>query len=78
MIWQDFIFTIGAWIFIVTLLPAIFGQNKPPASTSFINALVLIFFAIAYFTLGLWLSAASAAILSLAWLMLGWQKYLTK
>lgn len=78
MIWQDFVFTIGAWIFIVALLPAIFGHNKPPASTSFTNSLVLLSFAIAYFTIELWLSAASAALLALAWLFLGWQKYSQK
>lgn len=78
MIWQDFVFTIGAWTFIIALLPAIFGNNKPPASTSLINGLVLIFFSIAYFSFELWLSAVSAALLALAWLLLGWQKYSKK
>ncbi|MDP1706211.1 MAG: hypothetical protein Q8L36_00050 [bacterium] len=78
MIWQDFVFTIGSWIFIIALLPAIFGKNKPPISTSFTTGFVMIFFAIAYFTLELWLSTISAAILALAWLLLGWQKYLKR
>lgn len=78
MIWQDFVFTIGSWIFIIALLPAIFGKNKPPTSTSLINGLVLILFSVAYFSLELWLSAASVAILALAWMFLGWQKYSQK
>lgn len=74
MPWQDYVLTAGAWIFIIALIPAIRGKEKPPASTSIITGSILAVYALVYSTLGLWISVISTAALSLSWFILAVQK----
>jgi len=78
MAWQDIVLSVGAWVFVIALLPSIFGKDKPPVSTSFLTGGILLVFACVYFTLHLWLSMSSTGVLALAWLWLGVQKMTSK
>jgi hypothetical protein len=72
--WQDWIFSIGSWIFVAALIPAIRGTEKPPLSTSIVTGTVLVVFALTYFSLHLWIAATSTAITSACWLVLAYQR----
>ena len=76
MTWQDIVFSVGSWIFIIALLPSLFGKDKPPLSTSVLTGSVLLVYALTYLSLDFWLSVASTGILAIAWLALGVQKFL--
>ena len=78
MTWQDIVLSVGSWIFIVALLPSLFGKDKPPISTSLLTGVVLLIYTFVYSTLHLWLSMASTGVLGVAWLVLGAQKYLAE
>ena len=78
MVWQDIVLSIGAWLFIIALIPSIKGKDKPPVSTSILTGSVLAVFALTYATLELWLSVLSTGVLSLAWFLLAVQKYRKK
>lgn len=78
MIWQDFAFTAGSLIFVVALLPAVFGKDKPPMSTSSITGSVLGVFAVTYLTLDLYLSAGITAITAAMWWTLFYQKHVAE
>lgn len=53
--WHDWVFTIGGLVFILALLPSVFGpnENKPSWITSLGTMIVLIVFAYTYFDLNL-------------------------
>ncbi len=70
MAWQDIVFTVGQFIFIGALLPAVLSAQKPPLSTCLITGSVLAIFAGTYASLGFWLSAITAAAVSLLWFVL--------
>ena len=74
MPWQDYVLTAGAWIFIIALIPAIRGKEKPPASTSIITGSILAVYALVYATMGLWISVVSTSALSISWFALAVQK----
>jgi len=76
MTWQDIVFSVGSWIFIIALLPSLFGKDKPPISTSLLTGSVLLIYALTYVSLDFWLSVASTGLLAIAWLTLGIQKFL--
>ena len=78
MQWQDWVFSIGSWIFIIALIPTIKGKDKPQLSTSLITGTILATFAVAYFTLELWLSTISTIGTSLSWFILAYQKFRQK
>jgi hypothetical protein len=78
MIWQDIVLAIGSWIFIVALVPALIGKDKPPVSSSALTGAVLAVYVMVYLTLHLWISVASTTILSIAWLTLAVQKHRSK
>lgn len=65
----------GQWIFIVALLPSVFGKDKPALSTSLLTGAVLSLFAFTFTTLSLWVSAVSTELSSLTWFLLALQKY---
>ena len=75
MVWQDFVFFIGQWIFIIALIPTLRAKEKPQISTSLVTAVTLAVFAVTYFTLGLWLSATASASIAGAWFILAVQKH---
>jgi hypothetical protein len=78
MTWQDIVLSVGSWIFIIALLPSLLGKDKPPVSTSLLTGGILLVYVLVYLTLHLWLSVASTAILGIAWLALGAQKFFKK
>lgn len=75
MAWQDIIIAIGQWVFLLALLPSIFGKDKPALATSILTGVVLAVFAVTFATLSFWTSAISSIIVSGAWFMLAAQKY---
>jgi len=74
MVWQDIVLSIGAWLFIIALIPSIRGKDKPPMTTSVLTGSVLAVFSLTYATLELWLSVLSTTLLSGAWFVLAAQK----
>lgn len=75
MNWQDFVFTIGQFIFIVALVPTIRGKDKPAFITSLLTTIILFSFGMTYLTLKLWGSAIFAFLNASAWAILAIQKY---
>ena len=78
MPWQDWIFTIGQFIFVLALIPSIKGKDKPAFITSLITTIILYSFSATYITLGLWGSGLFAGFNATAWAILAIQKYLVK
>ncbi|HZX49578.1 MAG TPA: hypothetical protein VFE94_00300 [Candidatus Paceibacterota bacterium] len=76
MAWQDIVFSIGSWVFVFALLPSVFSKDKPAFSSSITTATVLTVFVFTYASLGLWLTAVSAGLLTLTWCVLAIQKFL--
>lgn len=76
MNWQDIIFSIGSWIFIIALIPTVLSKDKPPLSTSLITGSVLAVFVFAYATLDLWMATFSTAGISITWFIIAIQRYL--
>ncbi|MBI2327675.1 hypothetical protein HYU92_05155 [Candidatus Curtissbacteria bacterium] len=75
MQWQDWVFSIGNWIFIFALIPRIRRKDKPQLSTSVITGTVLAVFAVTFLTLELWISTFSTVLASGCWFILAYQKY---
>lgn len=75
MAWQDIIIAAGQWVFLLALLPSIFGKDKPALATSIATSVVLAVLAFTYATLSLWVSTISGILVSSAWLVLAVQKY---
>jgi hypothetical protein len=71
--WQDGVFTFGALVFIIALIPAVKGPNKPPLSTSLVTGCTLGVFALTFASLDLWYSAATEAAVSALWLVVAVQ-----
>jgi hypothetical protein len=70
--WQDTVLTIGTMIFIIALLPSVFGSAKPAAMTSLMTGTVLAIFAVTYTMLPdpLWFAAVTTATTSTVWFVL--------
>ncbi|MBI2022734.1 hypothetical protein HYS97_02715 [Candidatus Daviesbacteria bacterium] len=75
MSWQDLVFTIGQFIFVIALIPSIKGNDKPAFLTSLMTAIILTFFALSYATLELWGSMIGAIANTTGWSILAIQKY---
>lgn len=75
MMWQDYIFTIGSFVFIIALIPSILSKDKPAIASSISTALVLTIFSFTYFSLSLWLTTITTAGTAMAWHILAFQKY---
>lgn len=73
--WQDLVFGAGSLVFVVALLPSVFSKHKPALSTSVLTALVLYTFAVTYFTLGFYISAAITLTTALVWTILAVQRF---
>lgn len=76
MRWEDWVITIGQVIFIIAIIPAIRGKDKPPVFTSVITGVVLLTFAAAQYSLGLISSVFTSIILGSSWIFLGYQKFI--
>ena len=75
MSWQDVVLTICQIFFIFSLFPSIFSKDKPPVSTSAINALCLYIVSFVDFTLNLWGAGFATLVVGILWTILAIQKY---
>ena len=76
MSWQDIIFAFGSFVFVLALLPSIFGPHKPDIRTSATTFLVLMMFVGCYVSLHYWLSVISGGLTTVCWMVLFIQKVL--
>ncbi len=73
--WQDTVIAICQFLFVVSLIPSVRGENKPALATSLFSAVLVAIITATLFTLKLWLTMISAAMIGLVWSVLAWQKY---
>lgn len=74
MSWQDAVIGIGQFLFTLALIPSILGDEKPARATCAMTAATLFVFTGAYWSMNLWLSAASCALCGTCWSVLLFQK----
>ncbi len=75
MVWQDVVYAVGQWVFIVALIPSILSKDKPALTSSLLTGLVLLVYAFTLASLNLWISTISTLATSVAWFVLALQKY---
>lgn len=68
--WQDYAISLIQFAFAAALLPAVFGPTKPDRWTCVLTATLLYSLAAVLSTLGLWLGAASSALVGATWTLL--------
>lgn len=73
MKWQDIVFALGAFIFVLALTKMVNVADKPPAAASMPIALTLFSFAVAYASLRLPLAATMTAVQAVLWGVLYFQ-----
>ena len=78
MHWQDIVLSVGQYIFVIALLPSVFGKDKPALSSSLLTGTVLGVFTVVYATLGLWSSTIASTLVTATWFLLAWQQYRKK
>ena len=66
--WQDYVFTTGAVIFAIGLIPTLRTRSFPSQSTCFITTCVMIAYCIANATLGLTFTALTVGCTGGLWL----------
>lgn len=74
MHWQDYVFAVGSFFLIVTLIPMLRAAHKPPLHSSLPIAAILYVFAFTYGTLGFALAPVIEFVQGSLWLWLGWQR----
>lgn len=73
--WQDSVIAacqVGA---IASLQPILWGNDKPPRTTSFTNFVLASIVSASLATLHLWFSTVTAALIGISWLVIGLQKH---
>lgn len=71
--WQDNVFTFGSLIFVLALLPTLFGEFKPSLWTSIMTGSVLAVYTYTFYSLKFWYSAGMTCLTSICWLILAIQ-----
>ncbi len=61
---------LGGFVFSMALLPTIWNQSKPAASTCVLTGGMLLVFAAVYLSLQLWLAAVAITLNAACWLVL--------
>lgn len=74
MIWQDYAISAIQIAFILALVPAIRGQDKPARSSCLMTAVLLYSLGVIFSTLGLWFAVATSVGSGIAWTILLIQK----
>lgn len=74
MIWQDIVIAGAQTLMIMALVPSIISESKPALPTSLMYTFLVFAITISLLSLGLWLSAITAAVNALEWLVLTIQK----
>ena len=75
MRWQDWIFSLGGFLILVSLVPTLRSAQKPALSTGVMSFVLVAIFAATMVTLGLWFSAFANALISLCWGVLALQRW---
>jgi hypothetical protein len=76
MFWQDIVLTVAQLGFVAALMPTVTARGgKPPLLTSVPTAIGLAAISFTMATLGLWLSAAAAALSCALWLTIAAQRW---
>lgn len=73
--WQDYVFAIGNWVFVIAMIPTIRNPHKPPLSASVTTAVTIFVFAITFWTLGMYASVITSSALCGAWSVVAYQKW---
>ncbi len=73
MIWQDWVVAVGSGVITLSLLPTVFGPDKPALSTCLITGSILLIFAATFATLQMWLTAGINCLTATLWLVLAGQ-----
>lgn len=74
--WQDWVIAAIQWIFVLALIPSLrHPTNKLPLSSSLLTGVLLLVLSGVFFTLSLWNGTLSSFVLSIAWLLLAWQRW---
>jgi len=71
---QDYIYTAGSILFILSLLPALKAAEKPPRSTCALTGSVLYVYAVNAWTLDLFFTAITTLITASVWTALFFQR----
>ena len=75
MQWQDWVFSLGGFLVLASLVPTLRGAQKPALATGVTTMVLVAIFAATMMTLGLWLSAFANALISLTWGVLALQRW---
>lgn len=71
--WQDAVFSIGQVVFLIGLLPSVFGPQKPDPLTSLMTAVMLCIFLSVYASYKLWATFALTLLTVGVWFLLAGQ-----
>ncbi len=74
MQWQDIVISICQICFVIALMPSVLSKDKPAAATSIMNVVLVSIITACLFSLGLWFSGATAAMVGITWVVLAVQK----
>lgn len=72
--WQDLAISVAQIVFIMALVPAIIGNEKPPFITSLATGVALLIITASYVSLGLWFSALMCGLATTGWFILAYQR----
>jgi len=75
MQWQDWVFSLGGFLILASLVPTLRGEQKPALTTGVMSFVLVAIFACTMITLGLWLSAFANGLISLSWGVLALQRW---
>jgi len=67
MQWQDWVFSVGGFIVLASLVPTPRGPDKPALTTSLMSAILIAIFGVTMATLSLWLSAVANWLVAMLW-----------
>lgn len=73
MKWQDKVFSVGEIVFLTSLLPSLFSEQKPAALTSIVTALMLCVFLTVHASYKLWVAFALTTVTAGLWFVLAGQ-----
>ncbi|MCA9334237.1 hypothetical protein KC963_04265 [Candidatus Saccharibacteria bacterium] len=71
--WQDTVIAIGQLAFLPSMIPTLFGKDKPAFSTSVMNAIIVSAIVTAMATLHLWFAVVTGLLIVLVWMILAIQ-----
>lgn len=71
--WQDVVMTLGQFIFAVSLIPTILGNEKPAWSTCIMSSIVLTVYIPTLYSLGLYISVIATVLVAIGWWILFFQ-----